>query len=50
MFENIRSKNNPIGVEFIKKGLLTEAQVDRVLNYQKDHRDLKFGELVSYNI
>ena len=32
MFENIRSKNNPIGVEFIKKGLLTEAQVDRVLN------------------
>ena len=46
MFENIRSKNNPIGVEFIKKGLLTEAQVDRVLNYQKDHRDLKFGEIV----
>lgn len=46
MFENIRSKNNPIGVEFIKKGILTEAQVDRVLNYQKDHRDLKFGEIV----
>ncbi|MDD3303720.1 MAG: ATPase, T2SS/T4P/T4SS family [Clostridia bacterium] len=46
MFENIRAKNSPIGIEFIKKGLLSEAQVDRVLNYQKDHRDLKFGEIV----
>lgn len=46
MFENIKSKNSPIGVEFIKKGILTEAQVDRVLEYQKDHKDLKFGEIV----
>ncbi len=46
MFENIRSKNSPIGIEFIKKGLLTEAQVDRVLEYQKDHRELKFAEIV----
>lgn len=46
MFENVRAKNSPIGVEFIKKGILTEAQVDRVLEYQKDHKDLKFGEIV----
>lgn len=46
MFESVRSKKNPIGVEFIKKGLLTDAQVDRVLEYQKDHKDLRFAEIV----
>lgn len=46
MFENVKAKKSPIGLEFIKKGLLTEAQVSRVLEYQKDHRDLKFGEIV----
>lgn len=46
MFENIKSKKNPIGVEFIKRGLLTESQVDRVLQYQREHKDLKFAEIV----
>ena len=46
MFESVRSKKNPIGVEFIKKGLLTDAQVDRVLEYQKEHKDLRFAEIV----
>ena len=46
MFENVRAKKSPIGVEFIKKGLLTDSQVDRVLEYQRDHKDLKFAEIV----
>lgn len=46
MFENVRAKKSPIGVEFIKRGLLTDAQVDRVLEYQKQHRELKFAEIV----
>lgn len=46
MFENIKSRKNPIGLEFIKRGLLSDTQVTRVLEYQKDHRDLKFGEIV----
>jgi type IV pilus assembly protein PilB len=46
MFESVKAKKNPIGLEFIKRGLLTETQVSRVLEYQKDHRDLKFGEIV----
>lgn len=46
MFENVKIKKNPIGVEFIKRGLLTESQVDRVLQYQKEHKELKFGEIV----
>lgn len=46
MFENVRSRKNPIGAEFIKRGLLTEAQVDKVLSYQREHKELKFGEVV----
>lgn len=46
MFENVRAKKSPIGVEFIKRGLLTDSQVDRVLEYQKQHRELKFAEIV----
>lgn len=46
MFESVRAKRSPIGIEFIKRGLLTEEQVDRVLEYQKDHKGLKFGEIV----
>lgn len=46
MFENIKSRKNPIGLEFIKRGLLSDTQVTRVLEYQKDHRNLKFGEIV----
>ena len=46
MFENVKIKKNPIGIEFIKRGLLNESQVDRVLKYQKEHKDLKFGEIV----
>lgn len=46
MFESVKARKNPIGLEFIKKGLLTDIQVNRVLEYQKDHRELKFGEIV----
>ena len=46
MFENIKSKRSPIGIEFIKRGLLTENQVDRVLEYQNEHQELYFAEFV----
>lgn len=46
MFENIKAKKSPIGNEFIKRGLLTESQVERVLDYQRDHKDLRFAEIV----
>jgi type IV pilus assembly protein PilB len=46
MFENVKARKNPIGLEFIKRGILTDVQVTRVLEYQKDHRELKFGEIV----
>ena len=46
MFENVKSKKNPIGIEFIKRGILNDAQVDRVLQYQREHKEYKFGEIV----
>lgn len=36
----------PIGEEFIHRGVLTKQEVDIVLNYQNEHPDLKFGEIV----
>ena len=46
MFENVKARKNPIGLDFIKRGLLTTEQVNKVLEYQKDHKSLKFGEVV----
>lgn len=36
----------PIGEEFIKRKILTKKDVQIVLNYQEDHPDMKFGEIV----
>ena len=46
MFENIKSRRSPLGTELINKGLITEKQLDEVLNYQKDHPEFKIGEVV----
>ncbi len=46
MFENVKARKNPIGAEFLKRGLLTEEQIEKVVSYQNDHKDLKFGEIV----
>lgn len=46
MFENIKSKKNPLGIELMEKGLLTQEQVDEALEYQKEHSEYKFGEIV----
>lgn len=46
MFENIKSRKSPLGTELINKGLITEQQLDEVLNYQKEHPEFKIGEVV----
>lgn len=35
-----------IGEEFVKRKILTKKEVNIVLNYQNDHPELKFGEIV----
>lgn len=46
MFENIKSRRNPLGEELIRKGLITDKQLTECLDYQKKHPELKFGEIV----
>lgn len=36
----------PIGEEFIRRKILTKKEVNIVLNYQDEHPDIKFGEIV----
>ena len=36
----------PIGEEFIRRKILTKKDVNIVLNYQNEHSELKFGEIV----
>lgn len=46
MFENIKNKNNPLGVELVKSGIITETQLEDALKFQKSHPDMKLGEIV----
>lgn len=46
MFENIKAKKSPIGVELVASGLITEEQRDQALVYQREHSNLKLGEIV----
>ncbi len=46
MFENIKNKKNPFGIDLINAGLITEEQLNEALAYQKNHPDLKIGEIV----
>ena len=46
MFENIKNKNNPLGVELAKSGIITETQFEDALKFQKSHPDMKLGEIV----
>jgi len=46
MFENIKSRRNPIGVDIVNAGLITEEQLNEALAYQKNHPEMKIGEII----
>lgn len=39
-------KIQPIGVELVRKGIVTEAEVNQAIEFQKSHRGLKIGEIL----
>lgn len=39
-------RNLPIGIELVRKGVVTEAQVNEAVEYQKSHRKMKLGEIL----
>ena len=36
----------PIGVELVRRGIITEAQINSAIEYQKTHRNMKLGEIL----
>ena len=46
MFESIKNKKFLLGTELINRGLITQEQLDEALAYQRNHPDLKIGEVV----
>lgn len=39
-------RRQPIGVELVKKGVVTEADIDNALKYQKEHPNKKLGDIL----
>ena len=40
------SKKMPIGVELVRRGVVTEEEVNNAIDYQKSHRDMRLGEIL----
>lgn len=40
------SKRMPIGVELVRRGVVTETEVNEAIEYQKSHRKMKLGEIL----
>ena len=40
------TRKMPIGVELVRKGVVTEAEVNEAVEYQKNHRKMKLGEIL----
>ena len=39
-------RRQPIGVELVKKGIVTEGDIERALDYQKQHPSKKMGDIL----
>jgi len=39
-------KRQPIGVELVKKGIISETDIDNALKYQKEHPSKKIGDIL----
>lgn len=39
-------KRQPIGVELVRKGVVTEADIANALEYQRDHQNRKLGDIL----
>lgn len=39
-------RRQPIGIEFVKKGILTESEVQKALEYQRKNPNKKMGDIL----
>ena len=42
-------RRQPLGVELVKRGLVTEENIEQALEYQRSHYDMKLGDCL-YNL
>ena len=40
------AKTQPIGIELVKRGVVTEADINRALEYQREHPTKKLGDII----
>ena len=43
-------KRQPIGVELVKRGIVTEKDIEKALEYQREHPNRKLGDNISLDI
>ena len=39
-------KRQPIGVELVKRGIVTEKDIEKALEYQREHPNKKLGDIL----
>ena len=39
-------KRQPIGVELVKRGIVTEKDIEKALEYQREHPNRKLGDIL----
>ena len=42
-----QKSNQPIGIELAKRKLITEADIDKALDYQRSHPEKKLGDIIN---
>ena len=43
-------RSQPIGIELVRRGIVTEADIDKALDYQKRHPKKKIGDICVIHI
>ena len=39
-------RRQPIGVELVKRGIITEEHINQALEYQREHPNMKLGDIL----
>ena len=39
-------RRQPIGVELVKRGIVSESDIERALEYQREHPNKKIGDIL----
>ena len=40
-------KRQPMGIELVKRGIVTESDIEKALDYQKTHTNKKNGDIIN---